>query len=794
MPLIDFITDITSFNYDKIGKKQGEYFGEEKATGFTPNRNAGDGTEYSSKSIFNDGLKTQIETGNDDVDVATGISTFDYKKIEKKHGEYFGEEHATGFTPKRKAGDTTEYSSKSIFNGGLDTQIKTGVNYIKDSNATGYTTSRTTKDIDTDNSTFAGEYKIGTSEYDGIKTTSFVKGEVGNQDFTIQKGFVKNIKTKVDEDLEYSDYPLDDIKIGKLSIDSTKLLVLHKSRLDIPQETRITSSPNRVQKIHLSADHPYSLPVRRELFDRYDEIKDDLYTKFGGNAGLRAGNYGNPGDANEPSFNLINSQPFIIKEVLDGYDSSIKYDEGIMRGGALLNGVRVGEDIVRLGKWATTTPGLLFGAKQLLLQRGLPEFDIPGNARRETRAFNPLGIFGSIVPTIHMPRHFGKNFNPLPSEPGKYNDVNNPPNSQYHVDEDGEYNITSNPVFMSDVSNPPMRLRENNPYEDFNSAGKVFPQVGEDGKTLPTKDSNIQPAAKYGLGSGLVRTKLGKLYSAGVSNALQVRYGGKFGDLTNSMEKLPKDFVKFRIRDAVNGKWIIFPAHLGTISDAVSPEWTTEKYIGRPDNVHIYTGANRTISLEFKVAAFSKQEIPIIQEKMNALVGLGYPTYKKTFSDDDELRPVAPYIYLTIGDLFNNTPGYFSNISLTFEETSTWEIDDGLQIPQYFNVSVEFVHIGKFIPTTVSKHYDFPNLQQHDTQYGVFKGNPRDEMHPEVGDVSILRKAGEWMKDSVTGELDNKKIKWATEAQDGIDNFTNDIKSDAKDTFTDKLKETFNWG
>ena len=46
MALIDMLTDITSFNYEKVGQKQGEYFGEDKATGFTPNRVVGDVTEY----------------------------------------------------------------------------------------------------------------------------------------------------------------------------------------------------------------------------------------------------------------------------------------------------------------------------------------------------------------------------------------------------------------------------------------------------------------------------------------------------------------------------------------------------------------------------------------------------------------------------------------------------------------------------------------------------------------------------------------------------------------------------
>ena len=65
------------------------------------------------------------------------------------------------------------------------------------------------------------------------------------------------------------------------------------------------------------------------------------------------------------------------------------------------------------------------------------------------------------------------------------------------------------------------------------------------------------------------------------------------------------------------------------------------------------------------MVAFTKQEIPLILEKMNYLVGLGYPSYKQQFDKDTEKRPFAPFISLTIGDLFKDTPGYFSGITVT---------------------------------------------------------------------------------------------------------------------------------
>jgi hypothetical protein len=60
------------------------------------------------------------------------------------------------------------------------------------------------------------------------------------------------------------------------------------------------------------------------------------------------------------------------------------------------------------------------------------------------------------------------------------------------------------------------------------------------------------------------------------------------------------------------------------------------------------------------------------------------------------------------------------------EETATWELDDGHQIPQHFTVGVEFVHVGKYLPTTLSKHYEVPWLKDEGVgvdKFGTFGTN-----------------------------------------------------------------------
>jgi len=196
---------------------------------------------------------------------------------------------------------------------------------------------------------------------------------------------------------------------------------------------------------------------------------------------------------------------------------------------------------------------------------------------------------------------------------------------------------------------------------------------------------------------------------------LQVRYGGSKGDLdkypnrSGALGKEVKDFIKFRIRDAVNGKYIIFPALLSGITDNSSAETTSFSYIGRADKVYVYGGYTRSISFTVQIVAQRKSDIPIIWEKINYAKGLTLPQYKKFLSKagvEDNTRPVAPIVYLTLGDLFNNAPGFFTSVNMSIPENATWELQEGKQVPHLCTLAFEFTYIGKENPTMTSIHYD----------------------------------------------------------------------------------------
>ena len=94
---------------------------------------------------------------------------------------------------------------------------------------------------------------------------------------------------------------------------------------------------------------------------------------------------------------------------------------------------------------------------------------------------------------------------------------------------------------------------------------------------------------------------------------------------------------------------------------------------------------------------------------------------------------VTPFVELTIGDLFVDTPGILGSLTHTVDDATTWEIDQGLQFPHFISVACTFKHIGKYIPVTTGKHYDLSwyksgNLRDGNKPVGIYQTS--DSINP----------------------------------------------------------------
>ena len=77
---------------------------------------------------------------------------------------------------------------------------------------------------------------------------------------------------------------------------------------------------------------------------------------------------------------------------------------------------------------------------------------------------------------------------------------------------------------------------------------------------------------------------------------------------------------------------------------------------------------------------------------LNYFCGLAMPNYEKIVGGGE--RMVAPWIKLTIGDLYNKVPGFLGNMTITYDMEATWEIKTGERLPHKIEVTTDFTYVG----------------------------------------------------------------------------------------------------
>jgi hypothetical protein len=168
-----------------------------------------------------------------------------------------------------------------------------------------------------------------------------------------------------------------------------------------------------------------------------------------------------------------------------------------------------------------------------------------------------------------------------------------------------------------------------------------------------------------------------------------------------------RDLVKFRIQaiDTHNpmGKamWMIFRAYLTAFSDGVDATWSPIKYAGRGDQFYIYDGFTRKMSVSFKVAALSAEEMEPMYQKLNYLMSNLMPDYSDQGGTLGVLMK-GPLVRMTIGNYIDGQLCKLDSVSYTIPQDSPWEISlasqDGkpleLNLPHIIEVQLSFTPIG----------------------------------------------------------------------------------------------------
>jgi len=171
----------------------------------------------------------------------------------------------------------------------------------------------------------------------------------------------------------------------------------------------------------------------------------------------------------------------------------------------------------------------------------------------------------------------------------------------------------------------------------------------------------------------------------------------KYGDDYSKDADGVIDIIPFKFYHVNTGKTIIFRATLNSMSDSINPEWNSKKYIGRADKLYVYTGAERSFAFSFIIMITSPSEMKSVYDKVNALIGLCYPVYKNLQSVGKYME--APFIKLTIGDLFDNVHGILhGNININYSDDVSWEIRDNQPaIDGYYNSDIKMAKVPRYM-------------------------------------------------------------------------------------------------
>ena len=188
-----------------------------------------------------------------------------------------------------------------------------------------------------------------------------------------------------------------------------------------------------------------------------------------------------------------------------------------------------------------------------------------------------------------------------------------------------------------------------------------------------------------------------------------------FGDV-EILDKagLTSDFIKFFFtgpklnagNEDDTDDIIVFRAVINSISDSFNASWNGSQLIGRGDQNFQYGGFTRNIAIDFTVYATDRDEVKPIWRKLNALAGYTAPEYTK-----DNIALVAPWMRITIGDLFNQQAVLVKSVNYTLHNAdTTWETNieqdpQMMQTPHKVDVNLTLTPITDWLPQKGGKFY-----------------------------------------------------------------------------------------
>jgi hypothetical protein len=247
----------------------------------------------------------------------------------------------------------------------------------------------------------------------------------------------------------------------------------------------------------------------------------------------------------------------------------------------------------------------------------------------------------------------------------------------------------------------------------FGNVGKVGADRSDPNKFLvDSKDFTKKKKDRF------VLISIGDAFRGDKVTAIDIASPGKNNQVYTDTGQ---DLITFYFEDGEEGTNVMpFRCTMTGYSDSFTPGWDRIDIMGRPDGAYLYTTFERSVSFNFTVAALSRSEMIPMWRKLNYLSTYTMPDF------NGSARPSGPFMRISIGSLFKNTPGFISSLTYTVPDDTNWDIAEDAktnknakQLPMVVDVAMSFTVVGDFRPQMMGRAYS-------------------------------LQGEGDWLKDSVT--------------------------------------------
>jgi hypothetical protein len=171
------------------------------------------------------------------------------------------------------------------------------------------------------------------------------------------------------------------------------------------------------------------------------------------------------------------------------------------------------------------------------------------------------------------------------------------------------------------------------------------------------------------------------------------------------------DFIPLRFYSVSKKTGVSFKATISGLSETVSPQWDSAKFVGNPYNFYTYGGVERSVSFNFKVFSLSGDEHISAWQRLNFLAGLTYPQNTSV----DNIYTTPPIIKFTLGNMYKNKVAIIDSLSFSVDDNTPWEI--GLTPIEVLSGRQGNLAVTSLSKSTNLKNYKLPTII--DVQIGI---------------------------------------------------------------------------